>query len=556
MSRLFEFVKRNKIPLVLGAGVLWGAQAVDLFSPRPNETFLARHDRVNNAITTARGLDSFKVNQIPTRPQILDHLRQVAKQDIELDVIVIGGGATGSGVALDAVSRGMSVALFERADFSSGTSSRSTKLIHGGIRYLESAIMNLDIEDLHLVKEALSERSNLLNNAPHLSHPLPIAIPVYSWIELPKMWIGTKMYDFFYPGHEIPRSHYVSKETTMGMFPYLKDGLLGSIIYYDGQHNDARMNLSIALSAAQRGASALNYAEVQSFVKHPDTGKITGVVVRDRMTGEVLTVRAKCVVNATGPFSDNIRKIDDPSIHPIVAGAAGVHLILPKHLCPPDMGFLNPKTKDGRILFILPFEGNTIAGTTDQPSSITYSPKPNDDEVDFILDAISQYSKDSNAITRKDVLAAWSGIRPLVKKVEGNVPTSKINRHHTILSSPSEFKIEKDIASHLAHSYGDQAVYVLKLAKEKNLMTRLANGYPYIEAEVEYGVREYACTAEDIIARRTRLAFLDNAKSLEALPRIVDLMAPILGWDKSKKAQQLQETTTFLSTMRAPTTSL
>ncbi|EFA82481.1 Glycerol-3-phosphate dehydrogenase [Heterostelium album PN500] len=601
MSKLFSFIKRNKLPLAIGTGAVWFAHANNMFSPYPRESYSDRHDRINRSAYFEMEPDKLLTAPFPSRQQQLAKLEEYATKPI--DVIVIGGGATGSGVALDSQTRGLSTALFERGDFSSGTSSRSTKLIHGGIRYLESAIMNLDYQDLKLVKEALNERSNLLNNAPHLSHALPLAIPIYSWIDLPKMMIGTKLYDFFYPGNDIPGAYYLSKAKTMEKFPHLKDGCLGSVIYYDGQHNDARMNLSIVMSARANGALTMNYMQVASLLKEQQ--KVVGVVVEDRLTGKQYNVRAKSVVNATGPFADGIRKMDDPNAAPMVIGASGTHLILPRKYCPDDMGFLNPKTKDGRVLFILPFEGRTIAGTTDQAADVTFTPKPTHEEIQFILETVSEYYKDN--LTDKDVLASWTGIRPLIKS-SPNTPTSKINRHHTLITSPSglitisggkwttyremaeetvdkvveqtriftpkeshtvtmklfggdkyykdtdkylikHFNIEPEIANHLAHTYGDQAVSVCKLAKERGLFNRLVQGYPYIEAEAVYAVQEYACNAEDVIARRTRLAFLDNQKSREALPRIVDLMATELKWSKSTKENQLKEANKFLDTM-------
>ncbi|KYR00095.1 Glycerol-3-phosphate dehydrogenase [Tieghemostelium lacteum] len=535
--------------------------------------------------------------------------------DKELDVIVIGGGATGSGVCLDAQSRGLKCALFERDDFSSGTSSKSTKLIHGGIRYLESAILNLDIKELDLVKEALKERSNLLSNAPHLSRPLPILIPIYHWIDLPKFWIGTKLYDFFYPFNDIPGSYYMSKEKSLEKFPYLKEGLLGSIIYYDGQHNDSRMNVGIALSAANQGSIVLNYAEVTGFLKSEESpesvAKIQGVVVKDRLTGKSYRVKAKCVINATGPFSDSIRRMDNPMVEPIIAGSTGVHIVLPSKLCPPDIGFLNPNTKDGRVLFILPFEGKSVAGTTDEKCQIHQDPKPTESEVDFILETIKEYTKDGFEVSKSDITSTWSGIRPLAKQESrGNGETKKIIRSHGIRDSPSglisivggkwttyramseetvdyavqknsfftprycvtpnlklyggaqyfskmdeylqkRFNLPSDVAKHLAHSYGDQSPFVAELAmkRDNDQPRRLVEGYPYLEAEVVYAVQnEYAVKAQDILARRTRLSFLDYNKSMQSLPKIIDIMAPLLNWNQSQKDQEMKNSINYLNT--------
>jgi len=613
MNRLFQ---KNR-SLILAVGILLPSTALTARSLYQYNNYKKEKEERVQTLEREKELNvlngKYRHVELPTRQQQFDRLKQIeSSKEEKFDLVVIGGGATGTGVALDAQTRGLKVALFEQNDFSSGTSSRSTKLIHGGIRYLEQAIMNIDPEALDLVKEALRERSNLLNNAPHLSRPLPILIPIYSYIDLPKFWIGCKMYDYFYPYRDIPSSHYQNKEQTMIDFPYLRDGNLGSIVYFDAQHNDARMNVSIALTAAEKGSIVLNHTEVKGFKKVDENDShspITGVIVQDKLTGNLYTVPTNCVVNATGPFSDTIRRMDNPHVKPIISGSSGVHIVLPQNLCPPDKGFLNPKTKDGRVLFILPWEGKTIAGTTDEPSKIITDPKPTEQDIDFILETIAEFTKDGVVIDKSQVLSAWSGIRPLVQQ-EGVNSTAKISRSHSIRESPSglisivggkwttyramaedtvdtvvrkssiftpkgcvteslklyggdqyfsnlylylmnKFKYPRDIAIHLSNSFGDQSFQIaLKNQSNKDNQNRIVEGYPYTVGEVLFTIeKEYACTIEDVIARRTRLAFLDYNKAKEAIPKIGDIMAKSLNWNKDEKEKQIQNAYQFLETM-------
>nr|CAX82551.1 Glycerol-3-phosphate dehydrogenase, mitochondrial precursor [Schistosoma japonicum] len=297
-----------------------------LSKPKPSEEELKRFER-----------------PLPTRDE---HLKRMASGEI-FDVLIIGGGATGAGVALDAASRGLSTCLIERLDFASGTSSRSTKLIHGGVRYLQKAIFNLDIEQFRMVNEALSERSNLIDIAPHLAYPLPIMLPIYKWWQLPYYWAGIKMYDLISGSQILKASYYLSKSQALERFPLLKrDKLVGGLVYYDGQQEDARMCLSIALTAARYNAAVANYVEAIELTKQQYQSKsvslkstleatpeatpvVSGARVRDRLTGKEFTINARCVINATGPFTDNIRQMDDKQQPTICQPSLGVHIILP-----------------------------------------------------------------------------------------------------------------------------------------------------------------------------------------------------------------------------------
>ncbi|KXH64115.1 FAD dependent oxidoreductase [Colletotrichum salicis] len=356
----------------------------------------------------------------------------------EYDLLVIGGGATGTGIALDAATRGLKVALVERDDFSAGTSSKSTKLVHGGVRYLEKAVWNLDYSQLELVMEALHERKTFLNVAPHLSSSLPILLPIQKWWQTPYFWAGTKAYDLLAGSQGLESSYYVSTKKAMEAFPKLrKDNMVGALVYYDGQHNDSRMNVSLALTAAFYGATVLNHVEVTSLEKNSSTGKITGAQVRDvKSPGSApFTVRAKAVINATGPFADAIECMDNPERKPIVAPASGAHIMLPGDICPNGIGLLDAATSDGRVIFVLPWQGYTLAGTTDNAAPIEREPIAREDDIKFILKEVNKLITPESALSRADVLSAWSGIRPLVKDPNAKNTESLVRSHLVTVSS-------------------------------------------------------------------------------------------------------------------------
>ncbi|KAF2742415.1 mitochondrial glycerol-3-phosphate dehydrogenase-like protein [Sporormia fimetaria CBS 119925] len=566
-----------------------------------------------------------------------------AKQDAEAyDLLVIGGGATGTGIALDAATRGLKVALVERDDFSSGTSSKSTKLVHGGVRYLEKAVFNLDWNQYKLVVEALRERRYFLDTAPHLSSWLPIMIPIDKWWKAPYFWAGTKFYDFLAGSENIESSYFLTKSKALDAFPMLKkEDLFGALVYYDGAHNDSRMNVSLAMTAALYGATVVNHLEVTGLEKDAN-GQLNGARVKDcvsELNGkkpEEFTIRAKGIINATGPFTDSIRKLDDQECKEIVAPSSGVHVILPGYFSPADMGLIDPSTSDGRVIFFLPWQGNTIAGTTDTASKVTRNPVAGEDEIDWILTEIRRYLQPDIQVRRGDVLAAWSGIRPLVRDPNAS-KTEGLVRNHLITISPSglltcsggkwttyrqmaeetvdeaishfhltpkpltnaprvsgteikdeapldgtcqthrvrligahgysktlfinliqHFGIETDIAKYLAQSYGDRAWIVAALSDSTEQRfpvrgNRISPLYPFIDGEVRYAVRhEYAQTATDVLARRTRLAFLNANAALEAAPRVIDLMAEELGWDAKRKEKEWANTVRFLGSMGLP----
>ncbi|KAK5127335.1 hypothetical protein LTR85_006674 [Meristemomyces frigidus] len=564
-------------------------------------------------------------------------------EDNEYDLLVIGGGATGTGVALDAASRGLKVACVERDDFASGTSSKSTKLVHGGVRYLEKAVFELDYNQYKLVKEALRERRYFLDTAPHLSSWLPIMIPVQKWWQAPYFWAGTKAYDFLAGSENIESSYFLTRSKALDAFPMLKkDNLWGALVYYDGAHNDSRMNISLAMTAALYGATMVNHLEVTSLEKDAN-GKLCGarvkdlVDVKDGKTPDEFTIKAKGIINATGPFTDSIRKMDDQSVPEIVAPSSGVHVVLPGYYSPSDMGLIDPHTSDGRVIFFLPWQGNTIAGTTDAPCDITPNPVAGEKEINWILSEVQNYLQPEINVRRGDVLAAWSGIRPLVRDPKKSKSEGLV-RNHLVTTSQSglltisggkwttyrqmaeeavdealkEFPIstrsvsnpplvsgvegyhedmkldgtcqthqvrligahgfsktlfinliqhyglETEVAQHLTESYGDRAWKVAALCDptEERFPVRgkrISPLYPYVDGEVRYAVRhEYALTAVDVLARRTRLAFLNAQAALESLPQVIDLMGEELKWSKARKAQEWKDGLNFLGSMGLP----
>lgn len=505
---------------------------------------------------------------IPSREKQLESL-----QNESFDLLIIGGGATGSGIAVDAATRGYKVALVEAEDFSSGTSSRSTKLIHGGVRYLEDAIKHLKINQLNLVKEALHERTTLLKIAPHLTRLLPIFIPAYSLWQKWYYGIGMKLYELMSGSHTLKHSHFISREESMKLFPNLKqEGLRGGIIYYDGQFDDARMNISIILTAISFGASIANYISVVKLNKKDNI--ITTATVKDHFTGKEWEIKAKVFVNAAGPFVDEVRTLDDPNLPPLVKGSAGSHILLEKHHCPQDTGLLIPKTTDGRVLFLLPWEGSTLVGTTDLATKISHDPKPTEEEIEYIIHHLNKYL--SKPVSKEDILSRWCGIRPLAQEADVK-ETSRLSRDFKIVQSPSKLysivggkwtsyrkmgsdlvdtiiknrdlpdkgssvtdhtpligaktiekpaliNLDDEVINHLLHSYGDRAAEVIKIAQE-GYTNRLAEGYPYIEAEVIYAVRnEYACTEMDVLSRRTRLYTLDQKAAEKAFRKVTELL--------------------------------
>jgi glycerol-3-phosphate dehydrogenase len=493
------------------------------------------------------------------------------------DFIVIGGGATGAGVAVDAASRGYSVLLMEQRDFGKGTSSRSTKLVHGGVRYLEQG-------NISMVMEALRERGILRQNAPHLVSNLPFVVPNYDWWEAPFYGIGLKVYNLLAGKYGFGPSSILSREETLQRLPTIRtEGLRGGVVYYDGQFDDARLLVNLVQTAAAHGGVLLNYVEVIALTNGED-GTVDGIRARDVETGSEFTARGRVVVNATGPFSDGVRRLADPGAQPLIAPSQGIHLVFDRSFLPGNHAIMVPHTRDGRVMFAIPWHGHTVVGTTDTPvEEASLEPRPLDSEIGFILETASLYLHKSP--TRGDVLSAFAGIRPLVRAGDSRI-TAALSRDHTIHIDATGLLTtaggkwttyrhmaedtvnhalelarlpERPCATHelrihgysqsadefgVLGVYGADAPAILEIARaEPALSDPLDPVLPYTGAEVVWAVRtEMARTVEDVLARRCRALFLNAAAAIRMAPAVASLMARELGRDE---AWQQRETAAF-----------
>lgn len=497
------------------------------------------------------------------------------KTEREWDIVVIGGGATGLGVAVDASQRGFKVLLLEKNDFAKGTSSRSTKLVHGGVRYLAQG-------NIKLVVEALRERSFLLANAPHLTRVQQFIVPVYSLFDKWIYGLGLFLYDILAQKRSLGHPQIFGKKAVMRIMPSLnKKGLKGAIVYTDGQFDDARLAITLARTADDLGAAVLNYFSVVSLVK--ENGKVMGVTVKDELGEATYDVKAKVVINATGVFVDAILEMDDPNSPAAVMPSQGVHLVVGKHFFPCDAALMIPKTKDGRVLFALPWHNAVVIGTTDtQLDQISEEPVALDEEIDFIISHFNAYS--NIKISRADLLSVFSGLRPLVKT--SNKGTSAFaSRDHTILVSSSNLitvtggkwttyrKMAKDAvnnaafvaklpvikcgtrklrlhghAQHVRYDsplsvYGTDAELIKKMIVESpELAQQIHPSFAYCKAELVWAVQnEMAMTIEDILARRSRILFLDARAAIASAETVATTMAALLHKDESWQADQVMQ---------------
>jgi len=494
------------------------------------------------------------------------------------DMIVVGGGATGVGVAIDAASRGYDVLLLEQSDFGKGTSSRSTKLAHGGVRYLEQG-------NIGLVMEALKERGLLLQNAPHIVHDLAFVVPNYDWWEAPFYGLGLKLYQLLAGKYGFGATRILSREETLQHLPTLKtEGLRGGAVYYDGQFDDARLLIHMVATAYEQGATPLNYVEVTGLTKDTQ-GFVNGVTVRDAETGNEFRAAAKVVVNATGAFSDALRLQAEPTATPMMVPSQGIHLVFDKSFLQGESAVMVPHTSDGRVLFAIPWHGHTLVGTTDTPiPKPTLEPEATDQEIEFILATAAQYL--AKPPKRSDVLSVFAGIRPLVgssNAASGAVRTAALSRDHIVHIDRSGLITvcggkwttyrhmaedcvdqaatlaqlpEKPCVTHHLHIhgfqddakpsdpltiYGSDAREIRKLIEtDAQLGEPLHPALPHIKAEVVWAARhEMAGTIEDVLARRTRALFLNARAAQEMAPAVADLMAKELDWSEPEQTRQL-----------------
>jgi glycerol-3-phosphate dehydrogenase len=503
-----------------------------------------------------------------TRQELLAQLSQPKTWD----VAIIGGGATGLGVALDAAARGFSVVLLESHDFAKGTSSRATKLVHGGVRYLAQG-------NIALVREALHERSTLLRNAPHLAQPLAFVMPSYKFWETPFYGAGLKAYDALAGKAGLGATEFLSRGETLARLPTLRrEGLKGGVKYWDGQFDDARLALALARTAASRGALVVNYCPVDGLVH--TAGKVTGLRCHDSEAGRAFELQARCVINAAGVWVDELRQLDGEAIgrpvQAMVAPSQGVHIVVDRDFLPGTHALMVPKTADGRVLFGVPWLGKLILGTTDTPrGDLAREPRPFQEELDFILGESARYL--ARAPQLADIRSIWVGLRPLVKPQDENgQDTKKLSREHTVLASASGLvtvtggkwttyramaedvlqtcfdkgllpKVAAGVTANLIliggdgpaagrrpisepqglHSYGSEQGAVRELPGA----TRLLGG-GLTEAMVRFAARrEYARTVEDVLARRWRLLFLDASLAASLAPQVGAILQEETGVD-------------------------
>ncbi|TAF97720.1 MAG: FAD-dependent oxidoreductase [Cytophagia bacterium] len=522
-------------------------------------------------------------------------------QNQTFDVCIIGAGASGTGCALDAALRGMKVALIDKTDFAAETSSRSTKLIHGGVRYLEQAFKNFDFAQLKQVKHGLEERHIVMRNAPHLAQPLALITPVFSWFEGMYFTIGLSIYGLFAKGDPLPPAQWLNKKATLARMPTLTPRIHSSVMYYDGQHDDARYCLALAQSAHEAGASVVNHLEIKSFSKNAD-GKLSTAQVRDTLTGKEFEIQSKLFINCAGPYADAIRRMASPEVTPRLRPSKGVHIILPHEVLKSQDAMLIPKTKDGRVVFVIPFEGEVMVGTTDDEyRDLDKEPILEEKEVDFLLETLEPFL--AKTPTRSQVKAGFGGLRPLIGVTDSKA-TKKLVRDHEVehdLNSnlisllggkwttyrlmakdtidlvaellqntapcqthdhllmgaegyrfedwetlQKQYNLAEDTAKHLVTKYGNKAEEVAKIAKRAKegpeMAEKLHPKYPFIQAEVIYQARhEMACTVRDVLARRIRLELMDWQAAQEVVYLVGAWLAVELDWTGPELERQMDE---------------
>lgn len=492
----------------------------------------------------------------------------------EYDICIIGGGATGLGIAVDAASRGCKTILLEKYDFAKGTSSRSTKLVHGGVRYLQQG-------NIKLVMEALKERGLLKKNAPHLVKNQSFVIPNYKWWENPFYGIGLKVYDWMAGSLGLGPSQFLNREETLALAPNLDDdGLRGGVLYHDGQFDDARLAIHLAMTAADYGATVLNYTSVEGLMK--EKGIVCGVKVKDTITGKEYEIKAKAVINATGIFSDSIAKMDNANAEPLISHSQGIHLVFDKEFLPSETAIMIPRTDDGRVLFAVPWHNKIIVGTTDTPvNGASEEPVASAQEIGFVMHHIHRYLKKDPLMS--DVRSVFTGLRPLVKS--SSKITSAISRDHHISVSDSELisitggkwttyrKMAEDVMEIAIHKaglsdkecvtrnlklhghketgdynkplyyYGSDAVNIEQLIKDDSSAGVLIHpSLPYVKAEIIWAVQNEMCmTVEDALARRTRSLLLDAKAAIESAPSVAAIMAKEMQKDQAWMKKQVSD---------------
>jgi glycerol-3-phosphate dehydrogenase len=496
--------------------------------------------------------------------------------DVIWDIIVIGGGATGLGIALDGASRGYKTLLLEQSDFAKGTSSRSTKLVHGGVRYMAQG-------DLQLVMEALHERGLMLKNAPHLTFNQEFIIPVYTIWDVIMYTVGLKFYDLLAGRLSMGKSYFIKRKSTLDRLPLLRTkGLKGGVVYHDGQFDDSRMSLALAHSCVEKGGLVLNHVKVTDLLKNED-GRINGVRAIEMVSGDEFNLRANLVINATGVFADDIARMDDPESLPTIKPSQGVHIVLDKSFLQSNSAIMIPKTADGRVLFAIPWYNEVVVGTTDTPlNTISLEPVALEEEINFILNTAEQYLV--KPPRREDILCIFAGLRPLAADPDNPESTREVSRRHKITLSKSglltiiggkwttyrrmaEDTLDKAIrsgfldrrkcitsnlkltsltvsnSSNRLHIYGEGAPVIEKMIREEPVSgIAIDSRLPYTKAEIIWICRnEMPLTVEDILARRTRALFLNARASIEMAPEVAAIMTEELGFDVKWQKEQVEK---------------
>lgn len=492
------------------------------------------------------------------------------------DLVIIGGGATGLGIAVDGATRGYKTLLLEQSDFAKGTSSRSTKLVHGGVRYLAQG-------DVGLVREALKERGRLLHNAPHLTRNESIIIPCYSYFSSIKYVAGLKLYDWLSGKLSFGKSKLIRKSTLKSKLPTVqKNGLKCGVLYHDGTFDDARLALNLAQTAVEHGAVCLNYAKVTKLHKN-DKGRLNGLDVIDAIGGKTFQISARAIVNATGVFADEILHMDNDQAKSMIRPSQGIHLVLDKKFLNSQDGIMIPKTDDGRVLFVLPWFDKVLMGTTDTPlNKHDLEPRALESEIEFVLRTAGKYL--SQAPTRKDVQSVYAGLRPLAATSDSEDKTKEISRSHKVMVAksglvsviggkwttyrkmaedtiakmiyqgllPSKPCLTKNLSIHGAAAPLDPADPLSGYGADKPLLETYMNGNPeltwpvggydrLLTIQVVWAVRhEMAQTVEDVLARRTRLLFTDAHKAMDLAEPVADIMAREMGRDSDSEWKAAQ----------------
>jgi glycerol-3-phosphate dehydrogenase len=504
-------------------------------------------------------------------------LKKVEQFTAEYDFIIIGGGATGIGIALETSAKGYKSLLLEKSDFTKSTSSKSTKLLHGGVRYLAQG-------DVALVREACVERGRLLRNAPHISKNQSFVIPAFGWFDQLKYTVGLKMYDLLAGTYSLGSSQWISKKKTIEKIPTINPAkITGGILYHDGQFDDSRLAVNVLQTAVENGAHVLNYMAVKSLIKGDD-GILKGVVFEDAETGKEYTAKGKAIINATGVFADRVLQMDKPGAAKTIRPSQGVHVVLDQSFLPGDHAIMIPKTDDGRVLFAVPWHKKVVVGTTDTPvESPTLEPVALEDEIKFILDTAGRYL--TKAPKRSDVLSIYAGLRPLAAPSEGSTKTKEISRSHKIVVSESQLftmvggkwttfrrmaqdmveKVEKVKGWNVTPSktkslkihgyktpvdlndpmyiYGTDKELILELARTEPGMDQvLSEKLHLLKAQVVWAVRnEMARSVEDVLSRRIRCLFLNARESMKIAPQVANIIAKELNKDKAWEEAQVYE---------------